>query len=73
MAQQKFLDENPSFNTPEMQARIQEYIARDKTGMADALSAFREIERDDARTEAAKAGQGKRGISKVIEVERRAR
>ena len=68
MAQQKFLDENPSFNTPEMQARIQEYIARDKTGMADALSAFREIERDDARTEAARLAKENEEFQKLLKL-----
>jgi len=46
-SQQKFYDENPTFNTPEIQARIREYIAKDRTGMSDPLSAFREIQRDD--------------------------
>jgi len=47
-AQEAFHRENPTFNTPEMQARIKEYIAKDRTGMSDPLSAFREIQRDEA-------------------------
>lgn len=43
-----FKKENSSFDTPEMQAKIQEYIAADKTGMVDSLVAFREIQRDEA-------------------------
>jgi hypothetical protein len=46
-----FYDANPTFNTPEMQARIKEYLANDRTGMSDPLVAFREIERDDARAQ----------------------
>jgi len=46
-AHQLFDKENPDFKTPEMQARIKEYIANDKTGMSDALVAYREIQRDD--------------------------
>lgn len=46
-----FHDANPTFNTPEMQARIKEYLANDRTGMSDPLVAFREIERDDARAQ----------------------
>jgi len=42
---------NPAFDTPEMQARIKEYIAKDPTGMADSLVAFREIQRDDIAAE----------------------
>ena len=44
-----FYDANPTFNTPEMQTRIKDYLANDRTGMSDPLVAFREIERDDAR------------------------
>ena len=51
-SQSKFFEMNPSFNTPEMQKQIKAYIAKDTTGMTDAISAFREIERD---TIAAKA------------------
>ena len=68
MAQQKFLDENPSFNTPDMQMRIKEYLANDKTGMHDALSAFREIERDDARTEAARIKAENEEMKKILEL-----
>jgi hypothetical protein len=50
-AHQKFYDENPTFNTPETQAKIKEYIAKDKTGMSDSLSAFREIQRDELAIE----------------------
>jgi hypothetical protein len=46
-AHQSFDGANPDFRTPEMQQRIKEYIANDKTGMSDALVAFREIQRDD--------------------------
>lgn len=49
-AQSQFFQNNQDFNTPEMQVRIQDYIAKDKTGMTDALSAYREIQRDDALT-----------------------
>ena len=46
-----FYDANPTFNTPEMQGRIKDYLANDRTGMSDPLVAFREIERDDARAQ----------------------
>ena len=46
-AHQSFDGANPDFRTPEMQARIKEYIANDNTGMTDALVAYREIQRDD--------------------------
>jgi type II secretory pathway component GspD/PulD (secretin) len=45
-----FLDRNPSFNTPEMQARIKEYLAKDDTGMADPLAAYYQIQRDETAT-----------------------
>ncbi len=68
--QQRFLEENPSFNTPEMQARIREYIAKDKTGMSDALSAFREIERDDARAELQRLAEEKAELEKMLNLQK---
>lgn len=47
-AHSSFYDQNPDFNSPEMQARINEYLAKDRTGMSDPLVAYREIQRDDA-------------------------
>ena len=49
---QKFLDENPTFSAPEMQAKIDEYIAKDRTGMHDPFSAFYQIQRDETALEA---------------------
>jgi len=48
----EFFSKNPSFNTPEIQARIKEYLANDTTGMSDDLVAYREIQRDDIAAEA---------------------
>jgi len=50
-AHEAFYRENPSYSTPEMQAKIKEYIAKDRTGMSDSLSAFREIQRDEIAVE----------------------
>jgi len=47
-----FYKQNPDFNTPEMQMRIQEYLSQDQTGMSDPLVAYREIQRDDAMRKA---------------------
>lgn len=44
----QFYKDNPDFNTPEMQMRIKDYIAKDTTGMSDDLVAYREIQRDTA-------------------------
>lgn len=43
-----FYRDNPDFNTPEMQAQINERLASDQTGMSDSLVAYREIQRDNA-------------------------
>jgi len=51
-SKQRFHDENPEFATPEMQARINEFIANDRTGMHDPFSAFYQIQRDDVVAEA---------------------
>jgi uncharacterized membrane-anchored protein YhcB (DUF1043 family) len=52
-AKQEFIRNNPSFETPEMQARIQDFLTKDKTGIHDPLSAFFQIQRDEiaAQTE----------------------
>jgi len=44
----KFYEQNPDFDSPEMQARIADYIAKDQTGIEDKVSAYRMIQRDDA-------------------------
>lgn len=64
-AQQKFTEANPTFNTPEMQARIRERIATDPTGMHDPFSAFREIQRDDAMAKLAETS------TKIADLEKR--
>ena len=38
--QQKFLDKNKDFNTPEMQSAIEEFLANDDTGIHDKISAY---------------------------------
>lgn len=65
-----FHDANPTFATPEMQARIKEYLANDKTGMSDPLVAFREIERDDARAEAQAIANKNAELQKALDLEK---
>ena len=45
--QDRFLQQNPTFNEPETQAKIKDFIAQDKTGVHDAISAFFQIQRDE--------------------------
>lgn len=52
-----FYKDNPDFNTPEMQMRIQEYLGQDQTGMSDPVVAYREIQRDDAMAKIAEYEQ----------------
>lgn len=67
-ARDAFYRDNPTFNTPDMQAKIREYIANDKTGMADPLSAFREIQRDEAAARAAALEAENAEYKKLIEL-----
>lgn len=46
-AKEAFYTQNPDFNTPEMQGRIREFLAKDRTGLHDPMSAFYQIQRDD--------------------------
>ena len=48
-----FYRDNPDFSTPDMQMRIQDYLANDQTGMSDPVVAYREIQRDDAMAKVA--------------------
>lgn len=52
MTTRDFKKANPEFETPEMQEKIQQYIANDRTGMVDSLVAFREIQRDEIAQQA---------------------
>ena len=52
-----FYRDNPDFDTPGMQMRIQEYLQNDQTGMSDPVVAYREIQRDDAMAKVAEYEQ----------------
>ena len=63
-----FFRDNPDFNTPEMQMRIQENLANDRTGMSDPMVAYREIQRDDAAAEAAALKEENAEIKRLLEL-----
>ncbi len=69
-AHQAFFGANPEFNTPEMQARIKEYIAKDSTGMSDPLVAFREIQRDDMTVQAKELSDQNTELQKLLELKK---
>lgn len=66
--QQQFLDANPSFSTPETQAKIKEAIAKDKTGMLDPMAAFYQIQRDEALAAVQAAAAEKDELAKKLEL-----
>ena len=63
-----FYQQNPEFKTPEMQVRIQEYMANDPTGMSDELVAFREIQRDDAQTRAQELEEQNAELQRLLDL-----
>jgi hypothetical protein len=63
-----FYKENPDFNTPEMQLRIKEYIAKDTTGMSDPLVAYREIQRDMVAEAAAELEKENIELKRIVEL-----
>ena len=69
-AHQLFEKENPDFKTPEMQAKIREYIANDKTGMSDALVAYREIQRDEAARKARELAEQNEELMKRLNLKK---
>jgi hypothetical protein len=68
-SQKEFLKANPTFNTPEMQKRINDYIANDPTGMHDKMSAFAEIKASDAEARATALEQTNAEMQKVLDLQ----
>jgi hypothetical protein len=71
-ARTEFNKNNPSFSTPEMQLRIKDFLANDKTGMHDPMSAYFQIQKDDLAAENAEMKKtlelvkGKENTGKVV-------
>jgi hypothetical protein len=65
-----FYRQNPDFSTPDMQMRIQEYLANDQTGMSDPMVAYREIQRDDALAERARLEQENAEIKRLLDLKK---
>lgn len=71
-ARAEFNKNNPSFGTPEMQARIKDFLASDKTRMHDPMSAYFQIQKDDLAAENAEMKKrldlvnGKENTGKVV-------
>lgn len=66
--QRAFLEANPTFNTPEIQTRIKDMMANDKTGILDPVAAFFQIQRDDAMLAARTASEQIAEITKRLEL-----
>ncbi|HOO91413.1 MAG TPA: hypothetical protein PLA74_11375, partial [Syntrophales bacterium] len=67
--QQKFLDENKDFNTPEMQTRIKDFRAQDRTGMHDNMSAYFAIKAADAAQIATAATTERDQIKEILKLQ----
>ena len=65
-----FYQDNPDFNTPDMQMRIQEYLANDRSGMSDPMVAYREIQRDDATAEATALKEENAEIKRLLSLKK---
>lgn len=68
-SQQKFLDENKDFNTPEMQTRIKDFLAQDRTGMHDNMSAYFAIKAADAAELATAATTERDQIKEILKLQ----
>ena len=69
-SQKEFLKANPTFNTPEMQKRISDYIANDTTGMHDKMSAFFAVEKEDALLQAKTLSDQNAEMMKALELQK---
>ena len=67
-AQAEFLRDNPSFEAPEMQGRIKDFLAKDKTGMHDPLSAYFKIQSADLAAEREQIATENAEMKKVLEL-----
>ena len=67
-AYQQFYDANPDFTDPQMQQRIQDHLAKDKTGLEDAMTAFRTIQRDDAAARVAELEKEVAEKNRLLEI-----
>lgn len=68
-AQKKFLDRYPDYNTPEMQTRIKDFLAKDDTGMHDNMSAFFEIRATDNAQAAQTAAKERDDIKEILRLQ----
>lgn len=68
-SQKEFLRANPTFNTPEMQARIDDFLAKDATGMHDKMSAFAELKASDAELRASDLEKKNAEMMKALELQ----
>jgi hypothetical protein len=62
-ARAEFNKNNPSFSAPDMQARIKDFLANDKTGMHDPMSAYFQLQKDDLAAENAE-------MKKILELQK---
>jgi hypothetical protein len=69
-SQKEFLKNNPTFNTPEMQKRINDYIANDPTGMHDKMSAFFALEKEDLAAERDSLKQTNAEMQKALDLQK---
>jgi hypothetical protein len=69
-SQKEFLKANPTFNTPEMQKRISDYIANDPTGMHDKMSAFFALEKEDIAAQAKTLSDQNAEMMKALELQK---
>jgi len=69
-AVRKFNEKYPEFKTPEVQAQIDDFIAKDETGMHDKMSAFLALRGDNALTQANQFAQENAEIKKILALDK---
>jgi hypothetical protein len=68
-ASRTFKKNNPTFDTPEMKARIADFLRQDETGMHDDWSAFFAIQADDNAAVANQTRAENEGMKKILELQ----
>ncbi len=69
-AEKTFLDQNPTFNTPEMQAKIKDFIAKDRTGLHDDMSAYFALQAQEVAVDRERLAKQNEEMQKALDLQK---
>jgi hypothetical protein len=69
-AEKTFLEQNPTFNTPEMQGKIKDFLAKDKTGMHDNMSAYFALQAQEVAVDRERLAKQNEEMQKALDLQK---